>query len=84
MIPRETSRSTDTAGWYLLVLHGPEKAFDRASFRAIGPFRCREDAITQGREQLERDGKVRVRITHVEQPPFAKSMWHRAESLDPP
>jgi hypothetical protein len=70
-------------GWYVLVMRPPRRAFDRASFTAIGPFRCREEATARGRAHAASDGDASVRIAHDTQVPFAKIVWHRADPLDP-
>lgn len=72
---------TGKEGWYVLVRHTPRKAFDRMSFKTIGPFLSRKEATTQGREYAERDREASIRVTYATQVPFAKSVWHRADDL---
>jgi hypothetical protein len=74
--------ATGEEGWYILVMHAPRRAFDRASFRATGPFRHREEATARGRADAARDGDASVRIAYATQMPFARIIWHRAEELD--
>jgi hypothetical protein len=81
MIPYEV---TGAEGWYVLVMHAPQKSFDRTSFKVIGPFMCREEATTRGRAHAGSDAEASIRITYAEQVPFVKSIWHRADALDPP
>jgi hypothetical protein len=73
----------DQAGWCVLLLHTPERAYQRPYYAVIGPFLSRPAATNHARQEAARDPDAMARVLYAEGKPFPKTAWRDAVPISP-